>query len=85
MARLIDADDFAKSDVFKHRGDGGSEYGMGYEDALDRVLEFLEQSPTVDAVEVVRCRECGKEWCPVRQMLGALGYCSAGKRSGHGG
>lgn len=29
-----------------------------YEDVLDAVIYDLEQEPTVDAVEVVRCGEC---------------------------
>lgn len=34
-----------------------------------------------DAVEVVRCQECAKTWCYLRQELGPDGFCSAGERN----
>ena len=52
--------------------------------ALNSAISRVEDCPTVDAVEVVRCRECKKEWCYMRQELGADGFCSAGERKGNG-
>ena len=60
MARLIDADEFAKTlektdaNVCADYGDGFCEFG--YSRSLLRLL--LSEAPTVDAVEVVRCVEC---------------------------
>lgn len=52
--RLIDMDSFRKEPVFDrcHNSDLHDPYCMGYHDALDRVEEFLDIAPTVDAVEV---------------------------------
>lgn len=58
MARLIDADAFCKSNVFVCGGFAEDQYWNGYTDALDRVEEALEYFPEVDAVEVVRCKDC---------------------------
>lgn len=58
--RLIDADEFAKTlektdaNVCADYGDGFCEFG--YSRSLLRLL--LSEAPTVDAVEVVRCRDC---------------------------
>ena len=60
-------------------------YDRGWEDALDN----LEDAPTIDAVPVVRCRECvkhGTEYCPL--MNHYIGedetdpddFCSYGQR-----
>ena len=48
--------------------------------AVADFMIMISAMPTVDAVEVVRCRECKKEWCYMRQELGADGFCSAGER-----
>lgn len=32
-------------------------------------------------IDIVHCRECKKEWCYLRQELGADGYCFAGERT----
>ena len=55
MARYIDADKFAErirlSPAFKNTGFEG--------DLLQRVvLDLLENAPTADVVEVVRCEKC---------------------------
>lgn len=71
MAKLINTDTFAQCEVFMDRGDGGSEYGMGYEDALDRVLEFLEQSPTIDALPL-RCHMGDTVWIVGTKCLSGL-------------
>ena len=59
-----------------------------------KVLEWIEQAPTVDAVEVVRCRECKfgthfgdmeDEWINCTNLHGKPlmpfdGFCSYGER-----
>lgn len=60
MERLIDAYEFAKkientdANVCADYGDSFCEFG--YSRSLLRLL--LSETPTVDAVEVVRCRDC---------------------------
>lgn len=62
MDRLIDAYEFAKklentdANVCADYGDGFCEFG--YSRSLLRLL--LSETPTVDAVEVVRCKDCTK-------------------------
>lgn len=57
----------------------------------DAVLREICKSPTVDAVEVVRCKDCkhrvvsatGYRWCNVWQniqTMGDDGYCCFGER-----
>jgi hypothetical protein len=68
------------------------EYYLGYSSYfignvfnwLSECFEIVE-APTVDAVEVVRCKDCKKEWCFLRQELGNNGYCSAGERKNNDG
>lgn len=61
--RLIDIDsDFIASLFPDHHQDYQTfnlddAYDKGWEDALDN----LEDAPTIDAVPVVRCRECSKK------------------------
>lgn len=60
MSRLIDADifasvlDFADADVCEEIPDSYCEFGFSREN----IRKLLRDAPTVDAVEVVRCREC---------------------------
>jgi hypothetical protein len=45
------------------------------------VRSFLVQQPKVDAVEVIRCKDCKMEYgCRVAQWLGENGFCSYGER-----
>ena len=63
--------------------------------ALDVCREIIENIPAVDAVPVVRCRDC-KEWepcddgeCGTCQLIGGLwesrDFCSEGERRGKDG
>ena len=67
--RLIDANVLAKAirtDYFEHF----TQYHDTDQIALiDMVCDDIEESPTVDAVEVVRCREC-KHWKPSGSKAG---------------
>lgn len=41
----------------------------------------IDAIPAVDAVEVVRCKDCEREQeCRIAQRLGIMGYCSEGER-----
>lgn len=84
--RLIDADalgiGLANETIFKER-----EYAHGWNSAI----KIIENAPTIDAVPVVRCRECkyshedeifGNRWCD--SHLGCRkvkddGYCYLGE------
>ena len=54
MARLIDANVAIERAKNSDKIVGTSIWGTG------EVVEFLEDCPTVDAVPVVRCRDCAK-------------------------
>lgn len=46
------------------------------------VCEAIDDAPTVDAVPVIRCKDCTlrtTEDCPVDAYLGDDGYCSWGQ------
>ena len=51
---------------------------------IRKALRCIEQSPTVDAVPVVRCRECKHlGFCGDAtnlEVMGFYGYCSRGER-----
>ena len=45
------------------------------------IVEMVDNAPTIDAVPVVRCKDClMQRMCKVAQWLGEDGYCSAGGR-----
>ena len=48
------------------------------------LIELIEKAPTIDAVPVVRCRECKHlGFCGDAtnlEVMGFYGYCSRGKR-----
>ena len=66
-----------------------SAYKLGWNDAIDAIVEA---APTVDAVEVVRCRDCrffededyyGNCYCEEwGNITNANGYCHDAKRRG---
>ena len=46
----------------------------------------IDNLPAVDAVEVVRCKDCEREQtCKIAQRLGIYGYCSEGERRAENG
>ena len=76
--RLIDADALIAEwcDGCKYL-----ENGLCDSDICGGVL-LMKDAPTIDAVEVVRCKECGLQYgCKVGQYLGNDGFCSYGERS----
>lgn len=91
MARYIDADerdahiDEMMNAVSKHK------YGnMNEWDCLNWMRDIIDEAPTVDAVEVVRCKDCkhsdaypDKEliWCLLHGcMMADNGYCDCGDK-----
>ena len=61
--RLIDADAYESNirKLFVQYGDGtypGDREAMIYDEALVDALYALNEAPTVDAVPVVRCKDC---------------------------
>ena len=56
--RLIDADALMEQPVWLCGGWVGDSYAEGYMDALDKVEETVKSAPTIDAVPVVRCKDC---------------------------
>lgn len=60
MARLIDADDFtgsvlfADADVYEEDESGNYTFGI----TRKTIIRLLDEAPTVDAVPVVRCKDC---------------------------
>lgn len=80
MSRLIDADKLEKQEYW------GNERCFDYVDAED-----IDNAPTVDAVPVVRCKDCKHSWedlggltcshgvCVDCVVLGDF-YCSYGER-----
>ena len=77
MTRLIDADAMRK-DIDKHAYPHSDSTAN---DIYFSVLHLLADAPTVDAVEVVRCKECLREkHCKNVLYQGENGYCSLGER-----
>ena len=74
MPRLIDAEKLPKY--------------TGYALSADEIAMAVENAPTVDAVEVVRCKDCKYYWRNNRQSDGVVclatpkddAYCSEGER-----
>ena len=75
MARLIDADeliDFIDAGHLRHPGE------LCYSET--DVVNLLLHAPTVDAVEVVRCRDC-KHWLKFDSSLIGAVMCCTGQGS----
>ena len=93
--RLIDGDAMvtALRVAAKHMHTSDSEWLKGYAEGLNAASNAIEEAPTVDAVPVVRCKDCiGKvHWykddygCTICGLSGFLGieendFCSCGER-----
>ena len=83
MPRLIDAEHLKKR-ATDWEGDCWDNYAQSTED----FLEYIDNEPTVDAVEVVRCKDCKFYWKNNRDSDGVVclatpkddAFCSEGKR-----
>lgn len=80
MARLIDADALHRK--VKMETNPYGKPTIDYDSGV-KVLEWIEQAPTVDAVPVVRCREC-KHHCWVQEPCHgkSVHYCKLPHMSG---
>ena len=75
MARLIDADALHRKVMTETNpyGKPTIDYDSGV-----KVLEWIEQAPTVDAVKVVRCKDC-KHYSPQKKSAhweNRTNYCN---------
>lgn len=78
MSRLIEADALMERLAKKKAETGKARYIEGYNDALQVFRSMIHGAPTVDAVPVVRCKNC-KHFCRTRYTETGF-YC--GKHSG---
>lgn len=84
--RLIDAGQIINAlSIFSDRKYGNEHFLNG----IDAAKEVVVNCPTVDAVEVVRCKDCvsyqptegGKPFCYFNETAtGSTNYCSYGER-----
>lgn len=90
MQKLIDAEHFYKELFELYQGIGWDERDVHF--SLADIKCNLELMPTVDAVEVVRCKDCKYrevqvdgvfcyEMCGIRsEIINLEGFCHMGKR-----
>ena len=73
--RLIDAD---RAELYDAIGRNA------FRDRQD-IIDLINNQPTVDAVEVVRCKDCvSHNICKFEQFQGLNGFCSYGERKDNG-
>ena len=80
MSRYIDADALKENFI--------NTDANGINLAIDRyALKCIDDAPTIDAVSVVRCKDCKYKYmyksvweCPYGLMITADGYCNYGER-----
>ena len=82
MSRYIDADAFEVFGYNKTEG-ASKEYNDGFDDGVQYVLECIDNVPTADVVEVVRCKDCN-HWidreCQIfSMMMNDDDYCCYGE------
>lgn len=83
MSRLIDADAVIGRWCGMKCGCEREECGREIEPCI--VVMAIEEAPTIDAVEVVRCKDCKwRKACKVfsQQQITDDSYCSWGEREG---
>ena len=95
--RLIDANALSLGIkiAIKYFGNAESDWLKGYSDGLDAAKDLIEQTPTIDAVEVVRCRDCKfmipqshTRYCTVWNAVNGMGddgFCNYGERKNDNG
>lgn len=83
--RLIDADKFCIEELYNR---AETYYRNSFESGVRRVLKAIVDAPTIDAVPVVRCKDCDhmeirfnarfcKVWC-MFNGFGDNGFCNYG-------
>lgn len=83
MGRLIDADAIQYTDLNGDHPESKVRVYVAFKENIDRM-------PTVDSVEVVRCKDCkwyqpdADKWCGYFECMGFEpdNYCSQGERKG---
>ena len=58
MARYIDAEELLNKRPFTVSGAKPSEYAEGFFDCVDEAKETINNAPSADVAEVVRCKDC---------------------------
>ena len=77
--RLIDAD--RAMEIVRNQGIA---HPNAYQ-LTNYAMLILQEAPTVDAVEVVRCKDCiAHNLCKFEQSQGLNGFCSYGERKCNG-
>ena len=57
-----------------------AEYDRQHDGEPGKARKLIEDAPNVDAVEVVRCKECvSHNICKFEQFQGLNGFCSCGE------
>lgn len=87
MSRLIDADEFMKRLTLDISKGFCGEFTDGSDVAYTsrEISKFVNDMPTIDAVEVVRCRDCEHywdgTWCVINEAyFEEDDFCSYGER-----
>lgn len=76
--RLIDADE-ALSKIKPYEA-SDEKWGVTGGTAIRLIHKAIDNAPTIDAVSVVRCKNCKQlQCCNFTQFLGLDGYCSYGE------
>lgn len=102
--RLIDADPLCRqlreemNEREKHLfgNDYNHDYMCGEQDECDRIYDAIDEAPTIDAVPLVRCKDCvcaekfpyednvfkctHPQWCNSNYGVYGEDYCSYGER-----
>lgn len=73
--RLIDKDRLQNSLTKKHWEPGSKRFADGFNDCLSRVKSMVHSQPVVDAVPVVRCRDCRYRYTDDCAMYIVCGLC----------
>lgn len=83
--RLIDADALIGSSLETKVKSDFRDVKLGYEIAM----EIVKQQPTIDAVPVIRCKDCARNPkytarthcpCPMDRYMGDDGWCAMARR-----
>lgn len=85
MSRLIDADKLKQAicvDYYEHYT---KYHDTDQNQLIDMVIDDIDELPTVDAVEVVRCKDCEHycdgTWCYINEdYFEEDDFCSYGER-----
>jgi hypothetical protein len=78
--RLIDADAL-KDEILTWATIIGKPHLLGAKETM----YVIDEAPTIDAVEVIRCKDCSKRpTCKHTRALGINGYCSDAERKNDG-